>query len=95
MIIARASQANMAAPGTRPRPMRVMIPCLRNECEEVVQAIEQHDPENLCEELGDVLAPGTSSCTELPRKKDSSRWHDVVNGLAEKMVRRHPHVFGE
>lgn len=32
-----------------------LIPCLRNECEEVVQAIEQHDEENLCEELGDVL----------------------------------------
>lgn len=32
-----------------------MISCLRNECEEVVEAIEQKDPENLCEELGDVL----------------------------------------
>ena len=32
-----------------------LIPCLRDECEEVVQAIEKKDGENLCEELGDVL----------------------------------------
>lgn len=69
-----------------------LIPCLRNECEEVVQAIEQHDEENLCEELGDVLLQVLLHA----RIAEEEGWFtmaDVVNGLAEKMVRRHPHVF--
>ena len=70
-----------------------LIPCLCNECEEVVQAIEQHDEENLCEELGDVLLQVLLHA----RIAEEEGWFtmaDVVNGLAEKMVRRHPHVFG-
>ena len=70
-----------------------LIPCLRNECEEVVQAIEQHDEENLCEELGDVLLQVLLHA-RIAEEEGSFSMKDVVNGLAEKMVRRHPHVFG-
>lgn len=70
-----------------------LIPCLRNECEEVVQAIEQHDEENLCEELGDVLLQVLLH-TRIAEEEGQFTMADVVNGLAEKMVRRHPHVFG-
>lgn len=71
-----------------------LIPCLRNECEEAVQAIEQHDAENLCEELGDVLLQVLLH-TRIAEEEGQFTMADVVNGLAEKMVRRHPHVFGE
>lgn len=70
-----------------------LIPCLRNECEEVVQAIEQHDEENLCEELGDVLLQVLLHA-RIAEEEGQFTIADVVNGLAEKMVRRHPHVFG-
>ena len=70
-----------------------LIPCLRNECEEVVQAIEQHDKENLCEELGDVLLQVLLHA-RIAEEEGQFTMADVVNGLAEKMVRRHPHVFG-
>ena len=70
-----------------------LIPCLRNECEEVVQAIEQHDEENLCEELGDVLLQVLLHA-RIAEEEGFFTMADVVNGLAEKMVRRHPHVFG-
>ena len=70
-----------------------LIPCLRNECEEVVQAIEQHDEENLCEELGDVLLQVLLPA-RIAEEEGQFTMADVVNGLAEKMVRRHPHVFG-
>ena len=70
-----------------------LIPCLRNECEEVVQAIEQHDEENLCEELGDVLLQVLLHA-RIAEEEGQFTMADVVNGLAEKMVRRHPHVFG-
>ena len=71
-----------------------LIPCLRNECEEVVQAIEQHDEENLCEELGDVLLQVLLHA-RIAEEEGQFTMSDVVNGLAEKMVRRHPHVFGD
>ena len=70
-----------------------LIPCLRNECEEVVQAIEQHDEENLCEELGDVLLQVLLHA-RIAEEEGQFTMADVVNGLAEKMVRRHHHVFG-
>ena len=70
-----------------------LIPCLRNECEEVVQAIEQHDEENLCEELGDVLLQVLLHA-RIAEEEGQFAMADVVNGLEEKMVRRHPHVFG-
>lgn len=70
-----------------------LIPCLRNECEEVVQAIEQNDEENLCEELGDVLLQVLLHA-RIAEEEGQFTMADVVNGLAEKMVRRHPHVFG-
>ena len=70
-----------------------LIPCLRNECEEVVQAIEQHDEENLCEELGDVLLQVLLHA-RIAEEEGQFTMADVVNGLAEKLVRRLPHVFG-
>ena len=71
-----------------------MISCLRNECEEVVEAIEQKDPENLCEELGDVLLQVLLHA-QIAKEEGLFTMDDVVNGLAEKMIRRHPHVFGD
>ena len=62
-----------------------LIPCLRNECEEVVQAIEQHDEENLCEELGDVLLQVLLHA-RIAEEEGQFTMADVVNG--------HPHVFG-
>ena len=70
-----------------------LIPCLRNECEEVVQAIEHHDQQNLSEELGDVLLQVLLHA-RIAEEEGQFTMADVVNGLAEKMVRRHPHVFG-
>ena len=70
-----------------------MISCLRNECEEVVEAIEQKDPENLCEELGDVLLQVLLHA-QIAKEEGLFTMDDVVNGLAEKMIRRHPRIFG-
>ena len=42
-------------PWDRKQTHESMIGCLREECEEVITAIENKDDENLCEELGDVM----------------------------------------
>lgn len=71
-----------------------LIPCLCEESEEVVQAIENQDMDNLCEELGDVLLQVLLHA-EIASETGAFTIEDVVQGLAEKMVRRHPHVFGD
>ena len=70
-----------------------MIKCLRDESEEVILAIENRDDENLCEELGDVLLQVLLH-SQIAAEEGRFTMADVVNGLAAKLIRRHPHVFG-
>jgi uncharacterized protein YabN with tetrapyrrole methylase and pyrophosphatase domain len=70
-----------------------MIKCLRDECEEVVEAIEKKDDDNLCEELGDVLLQVLLHA-QIASEEGRFTMSDVVDGLSKKMIRRHPHVFG-
>lgn len=81
-------------PWDRAQTHESMISCLRDECEEVVEAIGLGDDENLCEELGDVLLQVLLHA-QIAKEEGRFTMEDVVNGLAEKMVRRHPHVFGD
>ena len=68
--------------------------CLENECAEVLQAIDNGDSANLCEELGDVLLQVLLH-SEIAAENGMFDFSDVVQGLAEKLIRRHPHVFGD
>ena len=81
-------------PWDRAQTHESMIKCLRDECEEVVEAIENKDDENLCEELGDVFL---QVLLHAQIAKEGSRFDmsDVIDELAKKLVRRHPHVFGD
>lgn len=91
-IIARL-RSDRGCPWDRAQTHESMIPCLRDECQEVIEAIEQKDDENLCEELGDVLLQVLLHA-QIAKEEGRFTMEDVVNTLAEKMVRRHPHVFG-
>jgi len=71
-----------------------MIGCLREECEETVEAIQNKDDENLCEELGDVLLQVLLHA-QIASEEGRFDMSDVVDGLARKMIRRHPHVFSD
>ena len=67
--------------------------CLTDECDEVIAAIDNQDTENLCEELGDVLFQ-VMFHSEIEAEQGNFTVDDVVNGICEKMIRRHPRVFG-
>ncbi|MBQ5636042.1 MAG: nucleoside triphosphate pyrophosphohydrolase, partial [Selenomonadales bacterium] len=64
------------------------------EVYEAIEAIENEDAPLLCEELGDLLlqivfhARVAEECGEFSMQ-------DVIDGVTEKMIRRHPHVFGD
>ena len=68
--------------------------CFMDETEEVMQAIDNRDDENLCEELGDVLLQVLLHA-EIAKERGAFTFEDVVQGLSEKLIRRHPHVFGD
>lgn len=73
---------------------QTMIPCLLEESYEVVDAIEKQDTDNLKEELGDLLLQ-VVFLSQLATEENKFTFDDVVNNVAEKIVRRHPHVFGD
>lgn len=64
------------------------------ETYEVVEAINKKDTEGLKEELGDVLLQVALHC-EMEREKESFDFNDVANDICQKLVIRHPHIFGD
>ena len=67
---------------------------LIEECYEVLEAIENKDTKGIVEELGDVLLQIMLHAQILSETKAVSI-DDVIQGLSDKMIRRHPHVFGD
>ena len=64
------------------------------EAYEVVEAIDEQSPEHLQEELGDVLLQVVFHAC-MAQEKGWFNLDDVVNGVCQKLVFRHPHVFGD
>jgi len=67
---------------------------LVEESYEVLEAIEKQDMYNLCEELGDLLLQVVFHA-QIATEASDFELHDVLRGVIQKMIRRHPHVFGE
>lgn len=81
-------------PWDREQTIHSLAPYFLEEAYEVVDAIVSGDPEKLCEELGDLLL----QIVFVARIARENGWFDldgVSEGISEKMVRRHPHVFGD
>jgi MazG family protein len=78
----------------RAQTLETLKKCLTDETEEVLQAIDKKDYENLQEELGDVLLQVLLQ-SEIAKENGWFTFDDVVQTLSEKMIRRHPHVFGD
>lgn len=92
--IVAALRSEQGCPWDRAQTYESMKKCLANETEEVFQAIDNQDMENLCEELGDVLLQVMLN-SQIARERGDFTIDDVIDGLCRKMIRRHPHVFGE
>ena len=81
-------------PWDRAQTFESLKKCLQDETEEVFQAIDKRDMENLCEELGDVLLQVVLN-SRIAEEQGFFTIEDVIDGLCRKMIRRHPHVFGD
>ena len=67
---------------------------LIGEAYEAIETIYQRDTDHLCEELGDVLEQVLLHA-QIAADGDEFDIDDICRGLNEKLVRRHPHVFGD
>lgn len=70
-----------------------IIPQLIEETYELIDAIESKNNLHLCEELGDLLLHVVFHA-QMASDNGTFTIHDVVSGLSQKLIRRHPHVFG-
>jgi MazG family protein len=78
----------------RAQNFSTMKKCLADETQEVLDAIDNKDYDNLKEELGDVLLQVVMN-SEIAEEQGLFTLDDVVQNLCEKLIRRHPHVFGD
>ena len=60
---------------------------------ELIDAIDRDDPYDMCEELGDLLMQ-LAFHVLIEEEKSNFTLRDVATGVAQKMIYRHPHVFG-
>jgi len=67
---------------------------LLEECYEVLEAIDRGDPGPLAEELGDLLVQ-IAFHADIARENGRFTIADVITGVNRKLIRRHPHVFGD
>jgi tetrapyrrole methylase family protein/MazG family protein len=88
------ARLRMGCPWDREQTHRTLVPYLIEETYEVVEAIESGDLDALCEELGDLLLQIVFH-SQVATETGKFSVADVVNALSNKMVRRHPHVFGD
>lgn len=96
--IVRTLRSENGCPWDREQTHMSLRPCMMEEAAEVVAAIRIYDRtgdyENLREELGDVLLQVVMHA-QIAGEEKLFTMEDVVNEVAQKMVRRHPHVFGD
>ncbi|MBP3383881.1 MAG: MazG family protein [Firmicutes bacterium] len=90
--------AALRAPGGCPWDIKQTHESLKKhlieESNEVLEAIDSGDDENLCEELGDVLLQVVLHA-QIAAEEGRFTIEDVCRTVNDKMIRRHPHVFGD
>lgn len=91
-VMARLRGAD-GCPWDREQTHASLVPYLVEEAYELVEAIEQGRDEALCEELGDVLLQVVFHA-RIAEERGTFSFSEVAAKIADKLVTRHPHVFG-
>src|SRR5437016_8253409 len=81
-------------PWDRKQTLQTLKPFVIEESYEVVDAIDRDDRQDLKEELGDFLLQAVF-IAELTREEGTFDIDDAITAIHDKLVRRHPHVFGD
>jgi MazG family protein len=93
----RQTMARLRGPGgcpwDREQTHESLARCLIDECSELLDTIDRHDLPHMREELGDVLIQVVFHAL-LAEEAGQFNFDDVARDINEKLIRRHPHVFG-
>jgi XTP/dITP diphosphohydrolase len=96
-LVATMDRLRVQCPWDAKQTHASLAPHLLEESYEAVEALESGDQRALCEELGDVLMQPVFHARIAAERGDGTGYtiDDVADGIAAKLVRRHPHVFGD
>ena len=92
-ILELIERCRMGCPWDRDQTIKSLKKDLKDEFEEVIQAIEKEDNENLKEEIGDLIW-SLLLLTQIAKEERLFNIKDVLKYTRDKIIRRHPHVFG-
>ena len=92
--ILKRLRAEDGCPWDRAQDTHTLLPYLVEESSEFIDAAMEGDKAHMCEELGDVLLQVVFHA-QVCKESGDFNIDDVVQGICEKMIRRHPHVFGD
>ncbi len=91
----RLRDPETGCPWDRVQTLSTLKPCVLEETYELLAAMDRPDDQsNYVEELGDVLLQVMFQCV-MAEQEGRFSFDDVANAISDKLVRRHPHVFGE
>ena len=93
-VMACLRDPDKGCPWDKEQDFKTIVKYTIEEAYEVADAIENEDMTELKEELGDLLLQ-VIYYTQMATEKDLFDFDDVAKGVADKMISRHPHVFGD
>lgn len=94
-IMTRLRDPQKGCPWDREQTLESLKPCVLEETYELLSAMDTpEDKSNYIEELGDVLLQVMFQCV-MAEQEGRFSFDDVANAISDKLVRRHPHVFGD
>ncbi|MGK7924380.1 MAG: nucleoside triphosphate pyrophosphohydrolase [Spirulina sp.] len=93
-IVARLRSPDGGCPWDLEQTPQTLIPYIIEEAYETVAAIQSEEKEAIAEELGDLLLQVILQA-QIAREYEQFTLAEVARGIGEKLIRRHPHVFGD
>ncbi len=93
-VMAQLRAPESGCPWDLAQDYRSIAPCTIEEAYEVVDAVERGDMDDLCDELGDLLFQ-VVFYAQIAKEEGLFDFSRVVETIAEKLIRRHPHVFDD
>ena len=96
-LVATMDRLRVECPWDARQTHASLAPHLLEEPYEALEALESGDERALCEELGDVLLQVVFHARVAAERKDGTGFtiDDVADGIVDKLIRRHPHVFAD
>ncbi len=94
VTIIKTLRSEKGCPWDKKQTPESLTKYIKEETAELLESIEANDTANLCEELGDVLFL-IIMLADIHADRQQFDLSDVIQGISDKLVRRHPHVFGD